>query len=80
MRWACGMYGGQEIGTRVFVVKPKDKRPLGRPEQRWEENIELYLQPGRTWTGLIWHRVLASRCSVVNMAMKLRVPYNGKTF
>jgi hypothetical protein len=39
MSWACGMYGGQEIGIRALVVIPKDKRTLGRREQRWEENV-----------------------------------------
>jgi len=39
MSWACRTYGGQEEGIRAFIVIPKDKRPLGKPGQRWEENI-----------------------------------------
>jgi hypothetical protein len=58
--WACGTYGGQEIGIRAFVVIPKDKRPLRRSGQRWEKNNELYLQPGRALTGLIWLRIWGS--------------------
>jgi hypothetical protein len=80
MSWACGTYGGEEIGIRDFVVIPKDKRPIGRPGQRWEKSIEIYLQAARALTGLIWLGIWASRCSVVNTVMKLRVPYNGKNF
>jgi hypothetical protein len=28
----------------VLVGKPEGKRPLGRPRQRWEDNIKTYLQ------------------------------------
>jgi hypothetical protein len=43
MSWACGTYGGQEIAIRAFVFKPEDKRPFGRPGQRWEKNNEKHL-------------------------------------
>jgi hypothetical protein len=29
---------------RVLVVKPEGKRPLGRPRNRWEDNINMDLQ------------------------------------
>ena len=29
---------------RVLIVKPKGKRPLGRPRRRWEDNIKMDLQ------------------------------------
>jgi len=29
---------------RVFVGKPEEKRPLGRPRCRWEDNIKMDLQ------------------------------------
>jgi hypothetical protein len=29
---------------RVLVVRPKGKRPLGRPRHRWEDNIKLDLR------------------------------------
>ena len=36
--WAeRGMY-------RVLVGKPEEKRPLGRPRRRWEDNIKMDLQ------------------------------------
>jgi len=40
---------------RVLVGKPEEKRPLGRPRRRWEDNIKMDL---RKWegveTGWIW--------------------------
>ena len=36
---------GQGIGSyRVFVGKAEEKRPLGRPSRRWEDNIKMDLQ------------------------------------
>ena len=29
---------------RVLIVKPKGKRPLGRPRRRWDDNIKMDLQ------------------------------------
>jgi hypothetical protein len=29
---------------RVLVGKPEEKRPLGRPRNRWEDNIMVDLQ------------------------------------
>jgi hypothetical protein len=26
---------------KTFVGKPEEKRPLGRPERRWEDNIKM---------------------------------------
>jgi len=60
------------------LSNPNTQRPFGRPGQRWEKNNEMCLQPGRALTGLIWLRIWASRCSAVNIAMKLWVPYNGE--
>jgi hypothetical protein len=58
----------------VLVGKPEGKRPLGRPWNRWEDNIELDLQEvgGMNWIDLAqdmdrW-RVL------VNAVMNLRDP------
>jgi hypothetical protein len=46
MRWvghvACM---GEGTGVyRVLVGKPEQKRPLGRPRHRWEDNIKMDLQ------------------------------------
>jgi len=46
MRWA-GLVGrmGEERGVyTVLVVKPKGKRPLGRPRHRWVDNIRMELR------------------------------------
>jgi hypothetical protein len=29
---------------RLLVGRPKDKRPLGRPRRRWEDNIKMDLR------------------------------------
>jgi len=46
MRWAGHVARmGQGRGIyRVLVRKPEGKRPLGRPTQRWEDNIKMDLQ------------------------------------
>jgi hypothetical protein len=31
--------------------EPEEKRPLGRPRRRWEDNIKMDLQSG-SWRGL----------------------------
>jgi hypothetical protein len=36
---------GEERGVhRVLVGKHEEKRPLGRPRRRWEDNIKMDLQ------------------------------------
>jgi hypothetical protein len=36
---------GEDRGVhRVLVGKPEEKRPLGRPRRRWEDNINMDLQ------------------------------------
>jgi hypothetical protein len=43
------------------VEKPEEKRPLGRPRLRWEDNIRMDLQEVgcgvRDWSGLSWLRI-----------------------
>jgi hypothetical protein len=41
MGGACSAYGGEE---RRFGVDPEEKRPLGKPGCRCEENIKMDLQ------------------------------------
>ena len=40
MGGACSTYGREE---RVLLGKPEEKRPLGRPRLRWEDNIKMDL-------------------------------------
>jgi hypothetical protein len=36
---------GEDRGVyRVLVEKPEEKRPLGGPRRRWEDNIKMDLQ------------------------------------
>jgi hypothetical protein len=45
MRWAGHVeHMGEVIGVyRVLVGKPEEKRPLGKPRCRWEDNIKMFL-------------------------------------
>jgi hypothetical protein len=38
---------------RVFVYRPGEKRPLGRPRRKWEDNINMDLQEVRC-VGMDW--------------------------
>ena len=66
------MYGGEE---RLLVGKPAEKRPLGRPRHRWEDNIKMNLQKvgcgGMDWIGLAqdWDRWQ----TLVNVVMNFQV-------
>jgi hypothetical protein len=44
---------------RVWVGKPKGKRPLGRPRRRWEDNIKIdfHVVDVAVWIGLGWLRI-----------------------
>ena len=46
MRWVghVARMGERRGVCRVLVGKPEGKRPLGRPESRWEDNIKTNLQ------------------------------------
>jgi hypothetical protein len=61
---------------RVLVGRPKDKRPLGRPRRRWEDNIKIELREtgidGANWVQLAQIRVQWRAC--VNTVVNLRVP------
>jgi len=45
MRWAghVARRGKRRGVYRVFVEKPEEKIPLGRPRRRWEDNIKMDL-------------------------------------
>ena len=46
MRWAehVACMGGRRGVYRILVGKPEEKRPLGRPRHKWEDNIKMDLQ------------------------------------
>jgi hypothetical protein len=39
--------------TNFLVGKPEEKRPLGRPRRRWEDNIRMDLREIR-WESVDW--------------------------
>ena len=63
LRWAGHVEPmGEDRGVqRVLVGKPEGKRPLGRPRNRWEDNIKMDLQEvcggGVVGTGWSWLRI-----------------------
>jgi hypothetical protein len=62
LRWAghvARMGEGRDI-YRVLVGKPEDKRPLGRPGRKWEDNIKLGLREIRI-NGANWIRLAQDR-------------------
>jgi hypothetical protein len=61
---------------RILVVKPKGKRPLGRPRRRWADNIKMDVQGGGCG-GMEWIELAEDRDrrrALVNAVMNRRVP------
>jgi hypothetical protein len=60
MGGACSTYGEERGAHSVLVEKPEEKRPLGRPRHRWEDNIKMGLQEvecgGMDWIDLAQDR------------------------
>jgi hypothetical protein len=58
MSWAGhGACPGEESGVHMVVVgKPEEKRSLGRPRRRWEDNIKMDFRKleGVVGTGWSW--------------------------
>jgi hypothetical protein len=45
---------GEKRGVyRVLVGKSEEKRPLGKPSRRWEDNIKMDLEEVGCW-GMDW--------------------------
>jgi hypothetical protein len=44
MGGACNTYGERTGAYRILVGRPEEKRPLGRPRLRWDDNIKMDLQ------------------------------------
>jgi hypothetical protein len=57
---------------RVLMGKPEEKRPLGRPRHRWDQNVSL-----GDWLGSVdWIQLAQDRDrwrALVNTMMNLRV-------
>jgi hypothetical protein len=77
MRWAehvARMREGRSV-YRVLVGRPEDKRPVGRPRRRWEDNIKTDLTEiginGANWIQLAQDRI--HWLAFVKTVMNLRV-------
>ena len=60
----------------VLVGKPEEKRPLGRPRRRWEDNIKMDLQEVGRGCG-DWMELAQDRerlLALVSTVMNFRVP------
>ena len=59
---------------KIVNGKPTEKRPLGRPRHRWEDNVRMYFKVGintRNWVDSAQDR---DYCKIlVNVALHLRV-------
>jgi hypothetical protein len=69
------MHGGRSV-YRVLVGRPKGKRPLGRPNCRWEDNIKLDIREmgidGTNWIQVAQDRV--QWWAFVKTVMNLQFP------
>jgi hypothetical protein len=53
MGGSCSAQGDGRGVYRVLVGKPDERRPLGRPRRRWEDNIMMDLK-GVACGGVGW--------------------------
>jgi hypothetical protein len=44
MGGACSTNGANRNAYGIFLVKPEEKKPIGRPRRRWEDNIRWILE------------------------------------
>ena len=66
----------------VLVGKPEEKRPLGRPRCRWEDNIEMDLQEVG-WGSMDWIDLAQNRerwQALVDVVINFQVPQNLGNF
>jgi hypothetical protein len=77
MRWVGTSMGEGRRVYKVLVGRPEEKRPLGRPRRRWEDNIKMDLKEiGIDVTN--WIRLAQVRVQMrafVSTVMNLRFPY-----
>jgi len=55
---ACGKYGGKRGAYRVLLGRPKGRRPLATPRQRWD-NIKMDFQEVE-WECIEMYRLVCS--------------------
>jgi hypothetical protein len=72
----CSSDGEGRGVYRVFGEKPEERRPMGRPRHRWEDNIKMDLQE-LGCGGIDWIELDQDRDrwrALVNAVMNLKVP------
>jgi hypothetical protein len=73
---ACSTNGEKTNLYKILDGKPEGRRPLGRPRNRWLDNIKIDVRE-RGWNSMDWidltHDVDQWR-AVVNTVNNLRVP------
>jgi hypothetical protein len=74
---ACSTYGeGGEEYTGFWWGNLKERKPLGRPRRRWEDNIKMNIQKVECGD-MDWIELAQDRdrwWALVNAVMNLRVP------
>jgi hypothetical protein len=78
MRWAGHAARMEEVRAayNILVGRPEGRRPLGRPRQRWEDNIRMDLREIE-FGDVDWIHLAQDRerwQAFVNTVMNLRVP------
>ena len=68
---------GEKRGAfRVLVGRVEERRPLGRPRNRWEDDIKIDFLEVR-WEGVDWVDLVLDKerwRALVSAVMNLRVP------
>jgi hypothetical protein len=76
MGGACSTDGRGKRCIKYLVGKPEEKRQLGRPRRRWEDNIGILLRE-RGWEDVDWIHVAQDRVqwrTLKNAILNRRVP------
>ena len=78
LRWAGHVARMEESRSafKMLTGKPTEKRPLGRPRRRWEDNIRMDLEEigisAGNWVDSAQNRDYWR--ALVNAALNLRIP------
>jgi hypothetical protein len=73
--------GEKRNAYRILVRTPEGKRLLGRPRNRWEDNIKMDHRVG--WGGMDWIDLAQDKeqwRALVNTVIHFRVPYSFGKF
>jgi hypothetical protein len=76
MGGACGAHGELRGAYNILVGRSEERRPLGRPRRRWEDNIKIDLRE-IGFGDVHWIHLAQDRDrwrALVNTVMNLRVP------